>query len=92
VPTDFAARTLDFSRPVGVMLVAVLHLIPDEVPAEHLPQPGAGGRFFAGLELIEPSVVPVQHWRPDAQEEAEAVTADVNASRPDPPRAAGEAW
>jgi hypothetical protein len=30
VPTDFAARTLDFSRPVGVMLVAVLHLIPDE--------------------------------------------------------------
>ncbi len=25
-----AARTLDFTRPVAVMLIAVLHLIPDE--------------------------------------------------------------
>jgi hypothetical protein len=27
---DFAARTLDFSRPVAVTLLAILHLIPDE--------------------------------------------------------------
>jgi trans-aconitate methyltransferase len=115
-----AARTLDFSRPVGVMLVAVLHLIPDEddpagiiarlmnaVPpgstlaVSHVPNDMHAGAmselsdrlnrllsqpstyrsqaqvagFFAGLDLIEPGVVPVQHWHPDSREEAEAVAA-----------------
>src|SRR5262249_43426438 len=27
---DSAARTLDFSRPVAIVLLAILHLIPDE--------------------------------------------------------------
>ncbi|GAA0555682.1 SAM-dependent methyltransferase [Actinomadura livida] len=32
-------------------------------------------RFFDGLELVEPGVVPVTHWRPDAPGEPEAVDA-----------------
>jgi hypothetical protein len=31
--------------------------------------------FFAGLELVEPGVVPIQRWRPDTEEEATAVAA-----------------
>ena len=29
-------------------------------------------RFFDGLELVEPGVVPIQQWRPDSEEEAAA--------------------
>jgi hypothetical protein len=29
-------------------------------------------RFFAGLELIDPGVVQVPHWRPDGPEPADA--------------------
>lgn len=32
-------------------------------------------RFFDGLALVEPGVVPVTHWRPDASGEPEAVDA-----------------
>ncbi|HEY2131196.1 MAG TPA: SAM-dependent methyltransferase [Streptosporangiaceae bacterium] len=112
---EHAAEVLDFSRPVAVMLVAVLHLIgPDDdpygivrqlmaavPPGSHLllshvasdiePEKMAevGKRlnrlltqrgwyrnqsevadFFAGLELVEPGIVPVQHWRPDSEMEA----------------------
>jgi hypothetical protein len=28
------------------------------------------GRFFAGLDLLEPGVVPIQQWRPDSDAEA----------------------
>jgi hypothetical protein len=108
-----AAGTLDFSRPVAVMLIAVLHCIPNEddpfgavrrlmaavPPASHLAltHPGvdqmpaemtaaqqtlrqATGqrvtfrtrhqvtRFFAGLELLDPGVVPVQDWHPTPAE------------------------
>jgi hypothetical protein len=111
---EHAAEVLDFSRPVAVMLVAVLHLVgPDDdpygivrqlmaavPPGSHLllshvasdiePEKMAevGKRlnrlltqrgwyrnqsevadFFAGLELVEPGVVPVQHWRPDSEME-----------------------
>jgi S-adenosyl methyltransferase len=31
----------------------------------YLRSPGQFARFFEGLELVEPGVVPVQHWRPD---------------------------
>jgi S-adenosyl methyltransferase len=31
-------------------------------------------RFFAGLELVEPGVVPAPRWRPDSPEEARAPT------------------
>ena len=112
---EHAAEVLDFSRPVAVMLVAVLHLVgPDDdpygivrqlmaavPPGSHLllshvasdiePEKMAemGKRlnrllaqrgwyrnqsevadFFAGLELVEPGVVPVQYWRPDSEMEA----------------------
>jgi hypothetical protein len=117
---EAARRTLDFSEPVAVMLIAVLHLIGDSddpagiiaqlmdaVPAgstlaiSHVPNDMHMGAmsdmsdrlnrllsqpstyrsqaqvtgFFAGLELVDPGVVPIQRWRPDTQEEAGAVAA-----------------
>jgi SAM-dependent methyltransferase len=114
-----AAQLLDFSQPVAVMLVAVLHVIGDEddpyqlvarlmravVPGSYLvithppsdmrrDAPGLAeaavklsqlmaqrvtprsraqvSRFFDGLELVEPGVVPIQHWRPDIDADAAA--------------------
>jgi hypothetical protein len=109
---DHARGLLDFSQPVAVMLVAVLHLIgPEDHPHGIVSQlmdavpPGSylllshvasdiepekmaemGKRlnrllaqkgfyrnqaevtqFFTGLELLEPGVVPVQHWRQDSE-------------------------
>ncbi len=106
-----AARTLDFARPVALMLLAILQFIPDEEDPAGLVSrllaalpPGsflvvshptddfnpnrqgesikrynervaeqatlrdeAGTtRFFDGLELVEPGVVPVSKWRPDS--------------------------
>jgi hypothetical protein len=106
-----AARTLDFSRPVAITLMAILHLIPDEAdpygivatlvaavpPGSYLalshpaadvrpeavaemarrvnerlgPTRGtmrgqaAVGRFFDGLELLEPGLVQPHLWRPE---------------------------
>jgi hypothetical protein len=110
-----AARVLDFSRPVALMLVAVLHFIADEEhpygivktlvdalpsgsfltlshPAADVDGPQAAEaarrfndraaqlvtlrtkaeitRFFDGLDLVEPGVVLLQDWRPDAQQDA----------------------
>jgi hypothetical protein len=112
---EHARGLLDFSQPVAVMLVAVLHLIgPEDHPHGIVSQlmdavpPGSylllshvasdiepekmaemGKRlnrllaqkgtyrsqaevteFFTGLELVEPGVVPVQHWRQDSEVEA----------------------
>jgi len=110
-----AAETLDFTRPVGLLLVAVLHAIGDrddphacvatlvdalprgsylvlthwgKDPAEterekkfsglagqlsrqpYLPRSRQEiSRFLDGLEIVEPGLVPVQHWRPDAGQE-----------------------
>ncbi|GIH66979.1 SAM-dependent methyltransferase [Microbispora siamensis] len=106
--TDPDARALlDLSRPVAVLLVAVLHFVPDhEDPygavrtlvdamapgsflvvshVEHRPElsgaakpyeranaPAVGrtfdevARFFNGLDLVSPGLVPVRRWRPDA--------------------------
>jgi S-adenosyl methyltransferase len=103
--------TLDFSKPIALMLVAVLHFIPDEdeprrivqtlvdalasgsylvashVTAEHNPAglEGAGRAYseggmrgairspeefadlaFAGLELVDPRLVLLPEWRPEA--------------------------
>jgi hypothetical protein len=107
---DEAAGLLDFSQPVAVMLIAILHCIPDEdkpyqlvgdlmeaVPpgsylavthpardqlevatrAEQSLTESMGQkvtfrsreevtRLFAGLELLDPGVVPIQDWRPDS--------------------------
>jgi hypothetical protein len=112
---DYARERLDFTRPVGIMLVAVLHLVgPEDDPYGIVRQlidavpPGSylllshvasdiepekmaemGKRlnrllaqkgtyrsqpevaaFFDGLDIVEPGVVPVQHWRPDSEVEA----------------------
>ena len=115
-----AARTLDFSRPVAVMLIAIMHLIvdrdgPQEIVDQLMAAAPAGSylalsqvasdieaeqmaeaarrynrlahetqrhrnhaeveRFFDGLELLEPGLVPVQKWRPGSLAEAEARSA-----------------
>jgi hypothetical protein len=104
-----AAGTLDFSQPVGVMMLAVMHFIPDsddppaivsrlmdavppgsyltvseatrDIDTERITQ-AAGAfnnqrvaaqfvprthaeilRYFAGLELVEPGLVPLPEWR-----------------------------
>jgi hypothetical protein len=112
-----AARTLDFDRPVAIMLIAVMHLIvdadhPDEIvgrlkaamaPGSYLALSQVASdieteqvaearrrynslaretqqhrtqaevtRFFDGLELLPPGVVPVPKWRPDSEFEASA--------------------
>jgi hypothetical protein len=112
---DGAARTLDFSRPVAVMLMAILHLIGDEdnpraivaklidavppgsylalshvasdIEPEKMAEMGRRlnrllaqkgtyrshaevERFFEGLEMVEPGVVPVPQWRPETEAEA----------------------
>lgn len=105
-------RTLDLTQPVGLMLGAVLHFVPDaaqaygivdqlmaalpagshltlshhttdlipSATAARLAAEYASGRlenytvsrdraeftrFFAGLDLVEPGVVPVTRWRPE---------------------------
>ena len=109
-----AAKTLDFSQPVAVMLIAVLHMIGDDAQASSIVRqlmaacaPGSfltishpasdidaeaadlARRFnesagqvmtlrdhgrvtglFEGLDLAEPGVVRVVHWRPDSEFEA----------------------
>ena len=105
-----AARTLDFARPVGLLLLSLLHAFPDSDdpygivatlmdtlpsgsylalthwgadPASPAAETKVGeltremshqqynarsqaevGRFFDGLELIEPGLTRVQDWRP----------------------------
>jgi hypothetical protein len=98
-------RTLDFDRPVALMLLATLHFIPEQddpyaivrrlieplapgsylvlshATSDYLPpalvadissgKHGQGrlrtesefGRFFAGLDLVEPGVAPLAEWR-----------------------------
>jgi hypothetical protein len=115
-----AARTLDFSRPVAVMLIAIMHLIVDEddpyglvgqlldaapggsylalsqvasdIQAEQMAEAAKRhnrlaretqrhrdraevARFFDGLDLVEPGLVPVQQWRPASDLEARARSA-----------------
>jgi hypothetical protein len=110
-----AAKTLDFSRPVAVMLIAIMHLIVDDddpyglvgqlmaampagsylalsqvasdIQAEQMAEAARRynrlaretqrhrtraevARFFDGLDLVEPGLVPVQHWRPASESEA----------------------
>jgi hypothetical protein len=117
---SLATRTLDFSRPVAVMLIAIMHLIGDDadpygivrqlmaaVPAgsylalsqvasDIQPEQMAEAarrynrlahetqrhrdraevtRFFDGLDLVEPGLVPVQQWRPGSELEAKARSA-----------------
>ena len=102
-----AAKTLDFTRPVAVMLIAIMHLIVDDddpyglvgqlmaavppgsylalsqvasdIQAEQMAEAARRynrlaretqrhrshaevARFFDGLDLVEPGLVPVQEW------------------------------
>jgi hypothetical protein len=105
-----AAETLDFGEPIAVMMLAVLHFIPDEddpwgivtrltdavVPGSYLTISSSTrdictarmtqaasqfnsqrvaaqfilrtqaeiARYFDGLELVPPGLVPVEQWRP----------------------------
>jgi hypothetical protein len=99
-----AARTLDFSEPIAVMMLGILGQIPDSdhpeaivaklvdgVPSGsyvticdgvntseryadaarrggfyHVRSPEQIAGFFAGLELVEPGVVSLTRWRPQA--------------------------
>lgn len=108
-----AATTLDFSKPVGVLLVSVVDFLTDnraaraavtalvaglpagsyvalthptlEVSGEAVARamelwnssgsppicartPSEVGAFFHGLDLLDPGVVAVTHWRPDSQD------------------------
>ena len=110
-----AADTLDLSKPVAVMLVAVLHHVDSaetvaailsrlmaacvpgsylvishaaaDIDAEqmaemvrrlnetmpekvYLRDQASVGRFFDGLELVEPGVIRAAEWRPDSELEA----------------------
>lgn len=115
---DAAAGLLDFSLPVAVMLVAILHFVgdedgPHEIVAELMDALPPGSyltithgtsdltfvgedvtnatidglnqamaenitvrdratvaRFFEGLELVDPGLVPVSAWRQDSEAEA----------------------
>jgi O-methyltransferase involved in polyketide biosynthesis len=114
-----AARTLDFRQPVAVLLIAVLHFIPDAddphgivkrlmdaVPPgsylviSHAASDIAAGataemarrynerspvpitprsreqvaRFFDGLDMIPPGLVPLSHWWGSGQAEAGAAS------------------
>ncbi|HJY68603.1 MAG TPA: SAM-dependent methyltransferase [Streptosporangiaceae bacterium] len=111
---------MDFSRPVAVMLIAIMHLIVDEdapyglvdqlldavpggsylalsqvasdIQAEQMAEAARRynrlahetqrhrthdevARFFDGLGLLDPGVVPVQEWRPRTPAESGARSA-----------------
>jgi hypothetical protein len=112
---DKAAQTLDLTQPVGVVVIGVLHVIPDHgrpYEAVHRLMSGVTSgshlaishvimddqtpemlavsarlhaamqtsnppafrtwdeihRFLDGLQLVEPGLVPIRRWRPDAAE------------------------
>ncbi|GGK73696.1 hypothetical protein Sme01_32940 [Sphaerisporangium melleum] len=110
-------RHLDFSQPVAVLMVSILHFVPDDetaasivarfrevmVPGSHLvvthgytgeigsrtdqqvravytktatgsvkPRDHAEiARYFDGMELLPPGLVPVSAWRPESELDAE---------------------
>jgi hypothetical protein len=115
-----AAQTLDFSRPVAVMLLGILLFIPDaddpwkitgqlmdalppgsyvaishgasDIQAEavaaassrynqhsaasvQLRTAAEFSRFFDGLELVAPGVVPINHWLPGLPPDAQRTEA-----------------
>jgi hypothetical protein len=112
-------RLVDLSRPIGVLMIAVLHFIPDNDVAVGVVKSWAGRlapgsyiaithgsadqmsakahetaslynrsvasltmrtydeivRLFDGAELVEPGVVQVPRWRPDAHDDVDPDTA-----------------
>jgi hypothetical protein len=112
-------RTLDLSRPVALMLVAIVHFIPEQddpygivgrllaalpsgsylvmshatsdyLPRELVSDIAAGRhgqgrlrtraeftRFFDGLELVPPGIVPVPEWRAEDEPQPRPTAADT---------------
>jgi hypothetical protein len=113
-----AAKTLDFTQPIGLIMLAILGHLPDSddphgivsrllaaLPSGsylalsedtdthaanneatriynqnpnsasryHLRSPEQIGRFFDGLELVEPGVVSTSQWRPEPSHRGEAI-------------------
>jgi O-methyltransferase involved in polyketide biosynthesis len=111
-----AARTLDFTRPIAIMLLGIVHFVNDDDEAhaivkrlldampsgshlaivhitavikpevkreevrhwnEHgtpkltIRTPEQIERFFDGLEIVSPGIVPTTRWRPDIQDAPE---------------------
>jgi hypothetical protein len=68
-----AARLLDFTKPVAVTLLSILHAIPDSddpwaiVAAllEAVPPGSYVAISTSGGDLVEPGLVPVDEWRAD---------------------------
>ena len=56
------AGTLDLARPVGLELVGVMRHLRDRDDPRSLADTEP---FFAGLELVEPGLLPMAAWRPD---------------------------
>ena len=120
-----AARTLDFGQPVAVLLMGVLHFIPDEdgpyrivarlmdatapgsylvighgasdIQADAVPEMTRRynerssasltlrtrdqvARFFDGLELVGPGVVPLSQWWPADEVDAGAASSVIGYS------------
>jgi hypothetical protein len=73
-----AARTLDFTRPVAVLLLAILHLIPDaDAPAAIVARLANG--------LVPGSYVAISHMTADfAPDEVTAAASAYNALAPIP--------
>ncbi|MFE0156289.1 SAM-dependent methyltransferase [Nonomuraea sp. NPDC059007] len=119
---DGAAKTLDFTKPIAVMMLSIAGQVTDDagpktlidqlmqplVPGSclalsdgtntnpalvqavngynrtaantyQLRSPGQIAKFFTGLELVDPGVVPTPQWRPapDRWEEASTVVSAV---------------
>jgi hypothetical protein len=112
-------RTLDFSRPVALMLLAILHFVPEQddpyrivarlvealppgsylvashATSDYLPprlvadiaagRHGQGrlrteaefARFFTGLDLVPPGIVPVPEWRAEHEPQPRPSAADT---------------
>jgi hypothetical protein len=69
-----AAKVLDFSQPVGLMMLGILGNIPEYEQARSPLQIEA---YFEGMELLEPGVVPTSRWRPDPSQFGEPPMVDV---------------
>src|SRR5262249_34048276 len=74
-----AARTLDFGRPMAVLLLGILHNIGDADDPYGIVRrlARAVASFFDGPELVEPGVVQLSQWRPRSKSESAAAPAQA---------------
>jgi hypothetical protein len=61
-----AGALLDFKQPAALMLMGINN--SGAVPY-YLRNPEGFARYFEGLELVSPGVVPMVQWRPDPDTE-----------------------